>query len=213
MMKWDEAFKIIEPFALADIQGEPPWPPIRIAKCKAAFTLASKAKHAIVELGTGRALTLCAMRLATFNDIYSTDIFTNEVGYMQELYGEQDFDAAVEKVRKLGVGANTTIMRMDARELAAYWQNKPTIDLVFWDIYGDRLYEDFMAWEKYIANGGVFAAKVVSTDDFGFNRIAATPGWTRDEEFAEGNVLTVRKQTYADSRPLISMPITTLYKL
>lgn len=205
-MNWTEAYEILKAITgEQEYNGFAGFPPIRENKCKALFELAGEVPDGgrIVDLGTHRGLTAITLALGskpgvtvhTFDD-YNTRRVEN-VGGKGLTYNNEDYEMFKQNVAKLeALTANRIIQhQIEVREGAATWTDP--IDLVFWDLWGTRILEDFRAWQGHIVPGGLFVAKVFEDGSCKEERLYAEPGWVRYKDYPEGVVYALKKTNAA----------------
>lgn len=205
-MKWDEAYEILQRITgEQEYNGFAGFPLIRRQKCKALFELAGEVPEGghIVDLGTHRGLTAITLALGskpsvtvhTFDD-YNTRRVEN-VGGKGLTYNDEDYEMFKANVAKLDPNTARRIVQYPLEVNAAASTSDLPIDLVFWDLWGERLLDDFRAWQGRIVPGGLFVAKVFEDGSCKEERLYAEAGWTRYKAYPEGVVYALKKTNAA----------------
>lgn len=178
---WDEVYKVIRQFS--------DFPVVRYEKCRAIFEMASEVKTGcIVELGTYIGLTAITMALASSVPVHTIDKYINHQGWTNEDY--RAHDRAVFENNLAQSGADVILHVGDAHELAQRWIEP--IGLLFWDIGGSRLADDFQDWQDKVLTGGFWVTKDIDGDGFGHRGLEGGV-WCFYRDYPHGLVYAMRK--------------------
>lgn len=176
------------------------WPSVRRHKCLALYTLAREAKETIVELGTYHGTGTIALAIGARDGhhayVYTVDPFDNNVGWIGEHYTESDRNIFNSNLDLAGITSDVALFREHSECLVQKWGDDIPIDLLFWDIGGNRLYSDYLKWYRHIAHNGLFVAKDLHSWQFGFGACrdhALVNGFIEDKHYPEGCMWCLRK--------------------
>ncbi len=193
---------------LADLfmeQFPDPYQNPRMDKARSLYKLAREAKGGvIVELGTYHGCGAISLAWGTAAGgklpVITIDDYTPKRGWIGEPYGPQDRVKFWNNVHLAGMGKKIELLEMDVDAALEYWiediQPAP-VALLFWDIGGKRLFEDFLKWSSLIVQGGVFAIHDTADCKFGLDQVrlkAQAAGEWKYEGMLPGYVYVLRRQ-------------------
>ena len=173
------------------------WPRVRWNKVLTLYTLARSVKDgAIVELGTHHGCGTIALALGSRDGssvpVHTVDPFVDYVGWIGDRYGPDDLEIFEANLHSLGLDA--TLHREPSEKLCKRWREP--ISLLYWDIGGKRLVDDYMDWQSRVVPGGTIAIKDLTTWRFGFGYVkdhALENGYVLGPQFPKGCIWTLIK--------------------
>lgn len=172
----------------------------RMRKAESLYQLATVANGPILEIGTyqgcGAISLYWGSQAGTRQPVMTCDDYTSKKGWIGESYTTVDKDIFLKNLHR--ANAKVRLFQMDASTLLDKWKvRQPWIGLLFWDIGGERLFDDFVRWNAYILPGGVFAIHDTANKAFGFDRVRllalATGSWECEELPMPGWVYILRR--------------------
>ena len=160
------------------------WTSVRWEKCLTLYELARQATGPIVELGAfdGNGTIALALGSKAGNrvPVYGVDQWERFTGLYQQQFYPEDRDRLIDNIIKTQVLGIVETIKSDAVGLSNRWEHGP-VSLLVWDISLPRLFEDWQAWHRHIAPGGLFVGKDTTIWDFGWQEVqqdALEKGWT-----------------------------------
>ena len=174
------------------------WIGPRWDKALTLYTLARSCERPIIEIGTYHGLGTIALALGARDGlgahVYTVDPFVDYTGWIGDHYDEEDLIIFEDNVSELGLARDITLLRDSSENVVHSWTEP--YDLLFWDIGGKRLIDDYMDWYIHCAPGGLFAIKDLRTWGFGLQNVidhALDNGFTQSVSNPKGTIWTLRK--------------------
>lgn len=176
----------------------------RMDKARSLYKLAREAVGGvIVELGTYHGCGAISLAWGTSAGhhlpVFTIDDYLSKNGWIGEAYEPQDREIFWRNVHIAGMGKKIELLEINADAANHGWlEGIPAspIALLFWDIGGARLFDDFIKWQSLIVKGGVFAIHDTADKKFGFDQVcllAQAAGEWKFEGMMPGYVYVLRR--------------------
>lgn len=176
----------------------------RMDKARSLYKLAKLAKGGcVVELGTyhGCGAIACAWGTQAAGrhvQVYTVDDYVRKPEWIgNDWYVPEDKGVFLANVERAKVKENVHLIQLDADAAQAWWPSTGhAISLFFWDLGGQRLFDDFVKWHTFVEKGGLFAVHDTGDCKFGFNTvkvIAEAAGAWKFEGQMQGYVYLLRR--------------------
>lgn len=145
------------------------WIGPRYPKSLLLYTLAREAINPIIELGVYHGQGTIPLALGSRDGhnavIYPVDPFIQTSGWIGESYGPNDLDVFKANMLAMGLDHIKPVLKK-SEALSKQWIQP--YDLLFWDIGGERLIDDYLDWYELCAPGGLIVVKDTPDWKFGF---------------------------------------------
>ena len=170
-----------------------------VNKCRALYTYARNCNGPIVEIGTyfgSGTLALAAGLSRIDNDklVYTVDPFKDCDGWIGgEHYYESNLTIFRDNVLHSKFD-NIALLRDTSEDAAQYFDLD--CDLLFWDIGGYSMFDDYLRWRDHCVIGGRMIFKDLADWGFGLQRIldhALSTGFVIDSSYPPGYLWTIRR--------------------
>ena len=131
------------------------------------YELASQAKGGcVIELGAYHGVGTIPIAMGAKEKVYTIDDYVRKNGWAGGYYGPEDEEVFIANT----IDLDAVLVKSGVSELANHWAEPAS--LIIWDLgVRDRMLEDFLAWEKHLIPGGVFAFRDIDNQGLG-SRIA-----------------------------------------